>query len=320
VPPYSSPQVRAVVGAAKATEAEVDLLTIDQIRKGAQVPRTDLVVVMAGCAVPGRYLRGMPASGREIADLGRRIDGYRILGGPAALEALPGAGLFDHVARKDPAASCYDLIEKGTPSDRWRSVDEWNRWLLLGAESVLLHPDFPQPLIAEIETYRGCVRYRSGGCGFCIEPLKGRPVQRLPQDIISEVRTLRGLGVMNFRLGAQTCFISYMAEDDGTDVPRPNPAAIEELLSGIASLSIDVLHLDNANPAVMAEHPEETRSILESIVRHCTSGNVLALGLESADPTVKECPECLSEIPHKARKCAFCGSGQDDATGGAPAL
>ena len=31
-----------------------------------------------------------------------------------------------------------------------------------------------------------------------------------------------------------------------------------------------------------------------------------------ADPTVKECPECLSEIPHKARKCAFCGSGQHD--------
>jgi len=31
-----------------------------------------------------------------------------------------------------------------------------------------------------------------------------------------------------------------------------------------------------------------------------------------ADPTVKECPECLSEIPHKARKCAFCGSEQHD--------
>ena len=31
---------------------------------------------------------------------------------------------------------------------------------------------------------------------------------------------------------------------------------------------------------------------------------------KGADPTVKECPECLSEIPHKARKCAFCGSEQ----------
>jgi large conductance mechanosensitive channel len=35
-----------------------------------------------------------------------------------------------------------------------------------------------------------------------------------------------------------------------------------------------------------------------------------------ADPTVKECPECLSEIPHKARKCAHCGSEQHDAAAG----
>ena len=35
-----------------------------------------------------------------------------------------------------------------------------------------------------------------------------------------------------------------------------------------------------------------------------------------ADPTVKECPECLSEIPHKARKCAHCGSEQHDPAAG----
>ena len=32
-----------------------------------------------------------------------------------------------------------------------------------------------------------------------------------------------------------------------------------------------------------------------------------------AEPTTKECPECLSEIPHAARRCAFCGSEQHDA-------
>jgi large conductance mechanosensitive channel len=31
------------------------------------------------------------------------------------------------------------------------------------------------------------------------------------------------------------------------------------------------------------------------------------------DPETKPCPECLSEIPHQARKCAFCGSEQKDA-------
>jgi large conductance mechanosensitive channel len=39
-----------------------------------------------------------------------------------------------------------------------------------------------------------------------------------------------------------------------------------------------------------------------------------------ADPAVKECPECLSEIPHKARKCAHCGSEQHDAAAGAAAV
>jgi large conductance mechanosensitive channel len=29
-----------------------------------------------------------------------------------------------------------------------------------------------------------------------------------------------------------------------------------------------------------------------------------------ADPTTKKCPECLSEIPKDARRCAFCASPQ----------
>ncbi|HSP08042.1 MAG TPA: large conductance mechanosensitive channel protein MscL [Candidatus Dormibacteraeota bacterium] len=29
-----------------------------------------------------------------------------------------------------------------------------------------------------------------------------------------------------------------------------------------------------------------------------------------ADPTIKKCPECLSEIPAGARRCAFCGEAQ----------
>jgi len=35
------------------------------------------------------------------------------------------------------------------------------------------------------------------------------------------------------------------------------------------------------------------------------------LRARGADPTTKDCPECLSEIPHAARKCAFCGSPQN---------
>jgi radical SAM superfamily enzyme with C-terminal helix-hairpin-helix motif len=287
VPPYSSPHIRSVVGAALDAGAKVELLSIDHVRNGAKV-EADLLVILAGCAVPGRYLRGMPASPREIASVASKFNGERILGGPAALEAEKYPELFEHIARRDAAARVFDLLSKGRIDDRWRTLGEWNRWLLKGASSVTSHPDFPQPLIAEIETYRGCIRFASGGCSFCVEPLKGKPVNRRPADIVAEVKELRSLGVRNFRLGAQTCFISYMAKLDGTETPRPNPEAVEELLAGIDALRVDVLHLDNANPAVIATHPGESQKILQSIVDHCTSGNILALGMESADPAVVE--------------------------------
>ena len=40
-------------------------------------------------------------------------------------------------------------------------------------------------------------------------------------------------------------------------------------------------------PPVISDHPVESMKILRSIAKYCTSGNVLALGLESADPAVK---------------------------------
>jgi radical SAM superfamily enzyme with C-terminal helix-hairpin-helix motif len=289
VPPFISPLVRATYGAAKDAGADVKTMTIDDVRNGQALQKAELVVILGGCAVPGRYLRGMPASMNEVKAIAESTPGARMLGGPAVLSNDSRLeGLFDVVAKRDPAATLHDLIETGRASDRWRTLDEWNRWLLKGAESVKGHPDFPQPLIAEVETYRGCVRYRGGGCSFCIEPLKGKPLHREPRDVIAEVKALRELGVVNFRLGAQTCFVSYKSFDEGSETPRPNPEAIEELLSGIDALKVDVLHLDNANPAVIATHPKESRRIAESIVRHCTSGNVLALGMESADPAVIE--------------------------------
>jgi len=34
-----------------------------------------------------------------------------------------------------------------------------------------------------------------------------------------------------------------------------------------------------------------------------------------ADPTTRKCPECLSEIPIEARRCAFCGELVRETTG-----
>ncbi|MCG7844115.1 MAG: radical SAM protein [Methanomassiliicoccales archaeon] len=285
VPPYVHPLARAVFGAIRDAGGNPHYFTVDHWRSGRAFPRTDMMVVLSGMSVPGRYLRGMPASRRELLQL---IDGYpgeTVLGGPAALD--PGLkDRFHHAHYLDAASAVFDLLDKGMAKDRWREMEEWNRWMMLGADCVLSHPDHPQPLIAEMETYRGCIRFVNGGCSFCVEPLKGRPVCREPEAIVAEARALRERGVVNFRLGAQTCIISYKAELDGTDCPRPNPDALERLLSGISALEPNILHVDNANPAVMARHPQETELILRSLVRHCTPGNVLALGMETADPDV----------------------------------
>ncbi|MCX6650084.1 MAG: radical SAM protein [Methanomassiliicoccales archaeon] len=285
VPPYIHPLVRAVYGAVRDADGVPTYMTVDQWRSGKGLLKADILVVLSGMSVPGRYLRGMPASRREILQL---LDGFRgetVLGGPAALDVVLKEH-FAHVHYKDAASAVYDLLNGGKAKDRWRDLEEWDRWMMLGADCVLSHPDFPQPLIAELETYRGCIRYVNGGCSFCVEPLKGRPVCREPEAIVAEARALRERGVVNFRLGSQTCIISYKADLDGTDCPRPNPEALETLLAGMSALKPEVLHVDNANPAVMARHPEETEKILRSLAEHCTPGNVLALGMETADPDV----------------------------------
>ncbi len=284
VPPYISPIVRAIAGAAIDAGADrVEYLTVDMLRKGAKVLEADVSVVMSGNTVPGKYLRSMPMSVRELEALLPRLKGWRLIGGSAA--DTPVADGFDFVIRKDLAASLYDGMSGKEVGERYRTLDEWNRWMLLGADIVEQHQDFPQPLIAEIESYRGCHRWSTGGCSYCIEPLKGRPLMRSPSDILEEAERLREIGVRNLRVGGQTCIVSYGSED-GSAVPRPNPEAVSELFEGLAGLGFDVLHVDNANASVISTYPEESEAVLETIAERCTDGNVLALGMETADPRV----------------------------------
>ena len=284
VPPYISPIIRAIAGAAMDAGATVDYLSIDMIRKGKKIDSTaDISVVMSGNTVPGKYIRSMPMSVKELERILPQLRRNRFIGGSAADTEV--GQKFDFVIKKDLAASLYDGIIGKDVEERFRTLEEWNRWMLLGADIVKQHQDYPSPLVAEIETYRGCHRYRSGGCSYCIEPLKGKPLMREPEDIIAEARRLRDNGVENVRIGGQTCIVSY-GSTDKNDPPRPNPEAVRKLFYGIKELDFKVVHVDNANPAVIATYPEESREIL-NIIKECTTpGNVLALGMESADPRV----------------------------------
>jgi radical SAM superfamily enzyme with C-terminal helix-hairpin-helix motif len=300
VPPFISPYVRYAAGAISECGHDYTYFTIDEYRSNSPKTKTlnksNLLIVIGGAIVPGKYLRGTPASVNEIADLAGNFQGTKILGGPIARFGFSGdrkaeklQETFDFIAEKDADAYIYDLLKEKLIDDRLRTQSEWRRWAKSGSSIIKQHPDFPNPLIIELETYRGCVRYLSGGCSFCIEPLFRKPRIRETKDIIDEVSQLYNQGAVNFRLGAQSCIFSYGTKELGeSETPKPNPDRVEKLLKGIrnSAPNLQVLHTDNANPTVIAEHPKEATRILKSIVKYCTSGNVLALGMESADPKV----------------------------------
>jgi len=320
VPPYLAPLPRYLAGAAWSAGCEGVLYsTIDQVRslgrrgtgsrrrgeRGERPPLTfplegdvDLLVLVGGALVPGRYLRGRPASTRELVEVARAFDGPTVLVGPVARWGwTSGAGVapdqlgaFDHVAAADGDAYLYDLLRgEPAPEHRCRTPSEWARWAVEGACMVEGLPDLPHPLIVEVETYRGCVRHALGGCSFCTTVMDAPPTFRQPSEVADEVRVMDRLGVVSFRLGGQSCIYSYKALHVGEmDAPEPDPQAVRSLLEGVtrAAPGLEVLHVDNANPAVIADHPDEAEVVTQLLVDHCTGGNVVALGLESADPGV----------------------------------
>lgn len=302
VPPYISPHVRYAAGAAIAEGAEVEYWTIDQLRQNPKDLQGDALAVLASCSVPGKYLRGTPITRDETLGLFRNFKGERILfGDNAAFGFADGGGghatsryklgdHLEHLITRHGDAAIRDLFSGKEVHNRFRTMDEWNEQAILGASVVSQHPDMkPGILMAEMDTFYGCVHYVSGGCHFCSDA-KTKPWYRDEAHIIDEAAALAEAGVEHFRIGGQTCFWTYKAHGVGqTDEPRPNVEATERMLAGVhESTNPKVLHIDNANPAVLATHLDESAAIAELLVEYGTDGNIAAFGLESADPAVKE--------------------------------
>ncbi|MHB8633872.1 MAG: radical SAM protein, partial [Thermoplasmatota archaeon] len=302
VPPYISPHARYAAGAALATGAEVEYHTIDELRARPRELVGDGIAILASCVVPGKYLRGRPITHHETVEILRDFKGERFLyganaafgfadagGGHATTRVQPLKDHVDHFITRDGDAAIADWLSGKTIVNRFRTPLEWRRHAHAGAPVVGQHPDMKAGiLMAELDTFLGCVHYVSGGCGFC-KDAKTKPWYREEQDIVEEVRLLYDQGVRHFRLGGQSCFWTYKAHGVGvTDEPRPNVEATEKLLSGVAEVAPKrkVLHIDNCNPAILATHPEPSRAIARLLVRYGTDGNVAAMGLESADPAV----------------------------------
>lgn len=314
VPPYISPYPRYIAGAAWDfdSHAVISYITIDQVRNDrslrSSLSKSDVLVVVAGMSVPGRYLSGFPVSPYELVSLLTDMtEPVKLLCGPAARYGFGLSGgrhmtgidvvknVFDVIASGDGEIVVSELLKSNLKSDKIdptrcrASPRDIKNFAIYGAEIVKQHPFFPTRLITEVETYRGCSRSIIGGCSFCSEPIKGAPSFRTIDEICGEITALYEAGVRHFRIGNQPCIFSYMADGAGErEFPKPNPQELERLFRGIRIVAPDLktLHIDNANPGIIARYPEECRKITKSIIRYHTAGDVAAFGVESVDPVV----------------------------------
>jgi len=302
VPPYLSTYARAAFGALTHAypEADVRYLTIDDVRwcrnggrSFVDAPLTDpltysvtanrddalriltdaeVIVVIAGDAVPSVHLQARNGSPEEIEEVLAQARGRRVLLGPLATQVLSQPelvnGRFDAMHTHTLTSGDVMLGSQSAAGYGRLAADRGSYAGLIG--QLGWRP------VAEIELYRGCTRRRF--CSFCNEPVKSPLVDfRDPADVLAEVTALYEAGVRNFRLGQQTCFFSYLRRD---------VSAIGQLLVSIREQcpKLEVLHIDNADPLAVASGAGA--KIARLVARYCTEGNCAPMGIESFDPAV----------------------------------
>jgi radical SAM superfamily enzyme with C-terminal helix-hairpin-helix motif len=298
VPPYISPYIRTVAGALAAHGFVVRYLTIDQLRKEPMrtvaLNAADLLVMIAGVTVPGKYLGGTPATLTEIQQIGTMVRGpKKLIGGPIGFGYAKEGGQpavrqvitgFDALLTGEPAVALDNYLAGNDPSGvlDYALTDPWS---IAGSSVIEQHPDYPY-VMCELETARGCSHGATGGCSFCTEPFYGMPRYRSVPALAGEVAALHAHGARHFRVGRQPDILAYGA--GAGEYPAPEPEKIEALFSAIRAAAPDLktLHIDNTNPATIARHEDAARDALRAIIRHHTPGDVAAFGMETADPAV----------------------------------
>ena len=307
VPPYISTYVRYVAGAlvfSGIPEESIEYVAIDQYRKDEEkrelLKDSDVILLITGMTVPGRYLGGKPITEREIEEIGK-LPVYKLVGGPVKFGFALKGGVkakpllfenYDLVVKGDVELAAYYVgkalmedkeLPEGVFLER-RTAKHVDRFAPLGAFIVRKHPYFPY-VICEIETFRGCERKHH--CSYCTEAFYGSPDEREPERIVDEVRALYESGVKYFRIGRQPNILGYKAIPSDGEFPVPNVDVICNLFRSIRETgNIKTLHIDNVNAGTIDAHPEKSKEVLSCIARYDTEGDVAPFGLETADEEV----------------------------------
>ncbi len=301
VPPYLGTYPRYIYGKLKKDGHDVKYLTIDDLRLWKKyggikreptekqktnilvynttvnearkvLEKTDVLVVIIGVHVPGKYLTALPGTLHEIIPLLRDLPLKKILTGPAIFGTqLEGGKTYEQVN--------MDIFDEAI--DYTDSFENLNAYAAHGAD--ILH-EIPDARVIEIETSRGC---KVGKCSFCTEPIKSKFINRKMEDVVKELKAYYDAGARYFRLGKQADFYASDRPIEMLKIIREQCPAIE------------MLQIDNVNPnSVIAPGGEE---ITKAIVQYCTAGNIAAFGVESFDPEVVKA-NLLNTAPLMAMK------------------
>ena len=262
------------------TNIATNNLTKNHKRVEEIISRADTIYFIIGVHTPGKYLSAVPGTAQEIERLfGKeelKLRRKRILCGPVT---VGGSQLFG--GKKTEIINREFFNEKIDINKI--DYEKLGKISTIGAEIVEQIDDLR---VVEIETGRGC--QRKHGCSFCLEPLKNKEEYRGRKDIINEIKEFYDKGVMDFRLGKQSCVykvpeISKLLEEIRTKFPK-----------------IRTLHIDNVNPTnVLVDEKNNDAKITKAIIKNCSSGNVAAFGIESFDPAVVK-ENNLNTKPHIA--------------------
>lgn len=251
------------------------------------------IYIFMGCFVDYQYFSCVPPNSDEVFDYLKRVEGRKIL-----FYVLGASNEIAPDYRASPLRTIIDEIEHG---NAYRYLLEKNNQ---GDRSKFLSPNYDLldiictspapiitqlrfPVIAEIETGTGC---NTPFCVFCIESLRALELAyREADSVVKQVATLNRMGIRHFRLGRQPNFYHYQYQ---------NLDQMKRLLAGIRENcpNIETLHIDNANPVNVVS--DRGRKISKLIVDYCTSGNLVSLGIESFDDTVRQATQITGKAKH----------------------